>query len=558
MMRTKLDQKEGALVELNKLQTHAASRKSHLQVNKAMHLNESFEDALSGTTAISALVQGRRNRITISNVGDSRAILGKKVEPNKDKNKSKGADNHALFRAIPLSKDHTPYRRVEKKRIMKRGARILSLDQIEGLEPVLPDDDDEDDFELGENIDEDGDPPRVWHPTMDYPGTAFTRSLGDALAEDLGVIADPEIVTRELEEGDNIIVLASDGVFEFLTNQSVIDICAKFDDPFEACKAVIAESYELWLQYELRTDDITMICIFVDNIAKLDDNFLANASIMDIEKDITDNLVMDSQPTKKDSGKINKRLTEMKQLLEESLQDGGKGPFDFNKYFNEKTDEEKEGLSHSIKGSVMLQSMSPEQLDIIYDLMQPLNVQKGEWVIRQGEDGDRFYIVDEGKFEVRISPVAPMKGSKEDKGGTVVHVYEGSRKKKFHPSFGELALLYDAPRAASIVAQTDGKLWALDRAALKAVMLGTAGKKGLVSILRSIVELEHYKNEEIEDFASAMEEVTITRGSKIATANSAGTALFILDKGTAGKTFYHTILFMLTQLSKYFLSLTLY
>jgi hypothetical protein len=46
----------------------------------------------------------------------------------------------------------------------------------------------------------------------------------------------------------------------------VIDICAKFNDPLEACRAVVAESYELWLQYELRTDDITMICIFIDEV----------------------------------------------------------------------------------------------------------------------------------------------------------------------------------------------------------------------------------------------------------------------------------------------------
>lgn len=74
---------------------------------------------------------------------------------------------------------------------------------------------------------------RVWHPTMDFPGTAFSRSIGDSLAEELGVIADPEMVTRELERGDEMIILASDGVFEFLTNQSVIDICASFKDPLE-------------------------------------------------------------------------------------------------------------------------------------------------------------------------------------------------------------------------------------------------------------------------------------------------------------------------------------
>lgn len=534
------------MVELNKEQIQLACTNGHLLVNEAMHRNDNFEDALSGTTAISAFIQGRRNRITISNVGDSRAILGKRVNKedknadNQGNSNSSADQNHVVYRAHSLSQDQTPYRKSERKRIRARGARILSLDQIEGLEPVLADDDYDDDFIPGEQIDEDGDPPRVWHPTMDYPGTAFTRSLGDCLAEELGVIAEPEIVTRELEEGDEIIVLASDGVFEFLTNQSVIDICAKFVDPIEACQAVISEAYELWLQYELRTDDITMICIFIDKINKqTNEGILARQSIKDLHTDFPDNLAMDSVPVKvkKDSNKMTKRLTEMKQLLEESLQDGPTKDqeFDFKKLYNEKSDEQKKRLSQALKGSVMLQSMTNDQLELIYGLMQSVDVSEGEWVIRQGEEGDRFYIIDEGKFEVRISTQAPGRGPVKGDGGKVVHVYEGSKEKRMHPSFGELALLYSAPRAASIVAQTDGKLWALDRAALKSVMLDNAGKKGLVSILRSIVELEQFKNEEIEDFAFAMQEVSFTSGNKIATVNDAGTALYIISKGNCGK-----------------------
>ena len=58
-------------------------------------------------------------------------------------------------------------------------------------------------------------------------------------------------------------MIASDGVFEFLTNQSVADMVAKYPDPLEACKKVVQESYDLWLQYEVRTDDITIICIYI-------------------------------------------------------------------------------------------------------------------------------------------------------------------------------------------------------------------------------------------------------------------------------------------------------
>ncbi|OEU16500.1 protein serine/threonine phosphatase 2C [Fragilariopsis cylindrus CCMP1102] len=246
-------------IELSKEQMHKASLRAHVECNLAMHQDPHVDDSLSGTTAISAYVHGRRNRLTISNVGDSRAVLGKATQPN-------GYGQRQALKAFPLSRDQTPYRKDERIRIRKTGARILSLDQLEGLQPINDnaDDDennDEGDIELGEELDEGGDPPRVWSANGDYPGTAFTRSLGDAMAEELGVYAEPEMLTREIKPEDRVIVIASDGVFEFLTNQSVIDICAKFTDPLEACRAVVAESYELWLQYELRTDDITIIFV---------------------------------------------------------------------------------------------------------------------------------------------------------------------------------------------------------------------------------------------------------------------------------------------------------
>lgn len=91
----------------------------------------------------------------------------------------------------PLSSDQTPYRKDERERVKKCGARVMSMDQIEGVEPYH---ENWGDLVLGENIDEGGDPPRVWSPNGDYPGTAFTRSLGDQVAEALGVYAEPEIL----------------------------------------------------------------------------------------------------------------------------------------------------------------------------------------------------------------------------------------------------------------------------------------------------------------------------------------------------------------------------
>ena len=123
-----------------------------------------------------------------------------------------------------------------------------------------------DDFEcgLGDEIDEDGDPPRMWLPHAGFPGCAFSRSFGDACAEEIGCFAEPEVARLALGAADAFVVLASDGVWEFLTNQAVLDIVARFDNPVEACHAVVARAYKLWIEREGRSDDITIICVFLD------------------------------------------------------------------------------------------------------------------------------------------------------------------------------------------------------------------------------------------------------------------------------------------------------
>ena len=78
---------------------------------------------------------------------------------------------------------------------------------------------------LGESTDASGDPPRVFHAAAagGGGGCAFTRSIGDMSSEQWGVIAEPELMSKGLTPTDQFLVLASDGVWEFLTNQQVAD-----------------------------------------------------------------------------------------------------------------------------------------------------------------------------------------------------------------------------------------------------------------------------------------------------------------------------------------------
>lgn len=218
--------------------------KAHEETNASLHNSDAAQSKDSGTTAVSVCVVG--STLYCSNVGDSRCILGVR-------------DKYRVT-AKALSHDQTLYRADERARVREKGGRVLSIGQIEGTVPVTEDYN----CNLGEEIDKDGDPPRIWLPDRFEPGCAFSRSLGDQVAESVGCISTPEIVDHKLTEADEMCIIASDGVWEFMTNQQVIDVCLNEADPLAACHKIIANSYKAWYEEEARIDDISLIVIYFD------------------------------------------------------------------------------------------------------------------------------------------------------------------------------------------------------------------------------------------------------------------------------------------------------
>ena len=146
---------------LGEQQYQRVCRKAYVECNREIIDTQPLVN-LSGSTAISA---GFHNgRVTISNVGDSRAILGYRDAGGADANSNSNSNSDGKLIAVPLSQDQTPWRKDERERIRSCGGRCLTLDQLEGKEDEDADaDEDEDDRKLGENgdIDVKGDPPRV-------------------------------------------------------------------------------------------------------------------------------------------------------------------------------------------------------------------------------------------------------------------------------------------------------------------------------------------------------------------------------------------------------------
>lgn len=110
--------------------------------------------------------------------------------------------------------------------------------------------------------------------------------------------------------------------------------------------------------------------------------------------------------------------------------------------------------------------------------MFPVVHRASEAIIRQGDEGDNFYIIDEGEVEVYVNNVP------------VVVLGEGC-------SFGELALIYGTPRAATVIAKTDCKLWAIDRDTYRRILMGSTIRKrkmyeeflSKVSILGMLIDM---------------------------------------------------------------------
>lgn len=216
---------------------------SHLAVDEDLCAGESGIDASnSGTTAVSMCIV--RDTCYVSNVGDSCAMVG-------------GASNgNSAITAKVLSADHTPFASGELARLKALGtARVLNTAQVEGEEPLHE----------NWNKTDTSDVPRVWALDGKYPGTAFTRSIGDSIAKTLGVFAEPDIAHHKFSIDDRVIIIASDGITDYFTPEECVRVAMLYDDPLEACRALVGEAYKRWITEEERSDDITVIVARIDH-----------------------------------------------------------------------------------------------------------------------------------------------------------------------------------------------------------------------------------------------------------------------------------------------------
>ena len=109
-------------------------------------------------------------------------------------------------------------------------------------------------------------PERVWMKNKDEPGLAMTRSLGDKIAHNIGVSDEPEFKTFPYDGTEKYIIIASDGLWEYISGDQCIAIVKPFYeeglDAQEAALALTKEAFRRWKRKEVAIDDITVVVIF--------------------------------------------------------------------------------------------------------------------------------------------------------------------------------------------------------------------------------------------------------------------------------------------------------
>ncbi|XP_004305101.1 PREDICTED: probable protein phosphatase 2C 65 [Fragaria vesca subsp. vesca] len=199
--------------------------KSFKDMDEELSLDSTIDSFCSGSTAVNVVKQG--DHLVIANLGDSRAVLG-----------TRGENNQIV--PVQLTVDLKPDTPSEAERIKKCNGRIFAVDE----EPEVY---------------------RIWMPDEDCPGLAMARAFGDFCLKDYGLISIPEVCYKTITSDDEFVVLATDGVWDALSNANVVKIVASAKKRSNAAKLLVKRAVRAWKRKypESKIDDCAVICLFL-------------------------------------------------------------------------------------------------------------------------------------------------------------------------------------------------------------------------------------------------------------------------------------------------------
>lgn len=191
----------------------------------------------------------------------------------------------------------------------------------------------------------------------------------------------------------------------------------------------------------------------------------------------------------------------------------------FNPPVHSKTDGQKQRLKNTLGKSFMFLALQPTDMETVLMAMQEKNFEKGQTVINEGEDGDYLFVIEKGSLDCIKSIEGEQKVVKTCSPGDV---------------FGELALLYNCPRAASVVAKEVCVCWQLDRESFNHIVKEAAVKQrnkydGFLQSVALLQKMDLYERSQIAD---ALKAETFNKGDVIVKQDEPGDKFYIVEEGS--------------------------
>ena len=170
----------------------------------------------------------------------------------------------------------------------------------------------------------------------------------------------------------------------------------------------------------------------------------------------------------------------------------------------------------------MFQALDDKEYQIVVDAIEEVKGGEGEPIIKEGDAGDCMYVLESGTLDC----TKVFAGNTEP---TFLKTYQPGE------GFGELALLYNAPRAATITSKSDYVCWKLDRDTFNNIVKDAAAKKRekYDAFLTNVDILKNMDPYERSQLGDAIKEQTFKNGEYVITEGQEGNTFFLVSEGTA-------------------------
>ena len=218
---------------LNSISNDESIKSAFISTQKSLLTeNTKIDSSLSGSTCASVIISP--SKIICANLGNSRAILARHEK--------------GIYTVLNLSHDHILTEHDEMKRVLNKGGIIKQFYNNKNKEYFGPQ--------------------RIFLKNSEIPGLTISRSFGDSIAHNIGVISEPDVFRFNYNGNEKFIVIATEGIWKYIDSEECVNILKDFYendmDAVGGLNMLVKEAFKRWKNEEGNVEDITAIVVFFE------------------------------------------------------------------------------------------------------------------------------------------------------------------------------------------------------------------------------------------------------------------------------------------------------